>query len=523
MKADARAGQVDALFTRWAKSDSPGCSLAVMQNGEILYQQGYGMANLEYDIPITPTTIFHVASVSKQFATAAIMLLEGDGKLSVTDDIRQYLPEMHDFGETIQIQNLIHHTSGLRDQWELLISAGWRMDDVITLDDILGLLYAQRDLNFSPGAEYTYCNSGYTLMGEIVKRVSGKTLRQFCEERIFAPLAMTRTHFHDNYRELVPDRAYSYADLPDGGFQHAHLMYSNVGATSLFTTVLDLLKWGNNYLEPAVGGADWTARMTVQGILNDGKPIPYAGGIMVRDYRGQRVIEHSGGDAGYRTHLMVFPDQRFVIAIFANLGSISPGRLATQVADIYLADQLTGSLDQPISLPPEAVQARAGVYYNADTSESLTLDYKADESVLTIWGMPLEALAEDRYRLAAAPQIEARFDANGVHLESGSGRPAYFARVQPPALSADRLAAYIGVYYSPELDVRYAIVVEGDGLALKRRKYGTIALKPITADAFVENELFGFDVYFARDTAGQVDSLQVTTGRVRRLTFHREG
>ena len=522
MTADARASQVDQLLTRWAKADSPGCSLAVMQNGEILYAQGYGMANLEYHIPNTPETIFHVASVSKQFATAAIMLLAGDGQLSITDDIRQYIPEMHDFGQKIELQHLIHHTSGLRDQWELLVTAGWRMDDVITLEDILELLYAQRELNFKPGAEYTYCNSGYTLLGEIVKRVTGKSLRQFCDERIFQPLGMSSTHFHDNYRELVPNRAYSYADLPDGGFQHAHLMYSNVGATSLFTTVLDLLRWGNNYLEPTVGGADWTARMTTRGILNDGQPIPYAGGVMLRDYRGQRLIEHSGGDAGYRTHLMVVPDQQFVVAVFANLGSIMTGRLAAQVADIYLADHLTGTPVQPISLPPEEFQARAGVYYNADTSESTTLEFNADKGVLTFWGLALEALAQDRYRLVAAPQIELRFDAAGVLVESGSGRPTYFSRVTPPALSPEQLAAYVGVYYSPELDVRYNIVVEGEGLALKRRKYGQIALKPITDDAFQEAN-FGFDVLFSRDGAGQVSGLQVTTNRVRRLAFRREG
>lgn len=522
MTRDARTAQVDQLFTRWAKADSPGCSLAVMQEGVILYQQGYGMANLEYSIPNTPATIFHVASVSKQFATAAILLLEGEGKLALTDDIRRYLPEMHNFGTPIQIQHLIHHTSGLRDQWELLIAAGWRMDDVITLDDILGLLYAQRELNFAPGAEYTYCNSGYTLLGEIVRRVSGQALRQFCAERFFAPLGMSSTHFHDNYNELVPNRAYSYGDLPDGGFQHAHLLYSNVGATSLFTTVLDLARWGNNYLEQTVGGADWTARMTTRGLLNDGLPIPYAGGLITRDYRGLRLIEHSGGDAGFRTQFMVFPDQRLVIAVFANLGSILTGRLATAVADIYLADQLTGTPEPPIAPPVETQQARAGVYYNADHGESLTLDYSAESGTLTFWGFALEALAGDRYRLAISPLITVRFDAGGFWFDNGAGRPAYFRHVTAPALTPAELAAYAGVYYAPELDVRYSVALADDQLLLRRRKYADAALTPVTGDAFFA-KASGFDVEFTRDAAGQVAGLSITTGRVRRLAFRREG
>jgi CubicO group peptidase (beta-lactamase class C family) len=520
MTVDARTAQVDALFTRWAKSDSPGCSVAVMQAGEILYQQGYGMANLEYRIPNRPETIFHVASVSKQFAAAAMLLLESDGKLSLDDEVRKYLPQLHDFGVPIRIHHLIHHTSGLRDQWELLIAAGWRMDDVITLDDILGLVYAQRELNFAPGSEYTYCNTGYTLLGEIVRAVTGKTLREFCEERIFQPLGMTSTHFHDNYLEVVPNRAYSYSDMP-GGFQHAHLMYSNVGATSLFTTTPDLLKWAQNYLSPSVIGADWTARMTRRAVLNDGLEIAYATGVLSRDYRGLPIIEHSGGDAGYRTHLMIFPGQQFAVAVFANLGSIATAKLATDIADIYLADALSTLPTQVVTLPPTQVQARAGLYYQSETGESLNLDYNAEQQALTLWGFPLEALSEDRFRLIAAPQLVLRFDASALELNSGIGRPVVYQRVETAAPSPDALAAFTGTYYSPELDVRYVIEMAGEGLALRRRKYGSRALVPTADDAFRDKD-FGVDLRFTRGAGGHVTGLSVTTGRVRGLRFQRE-
>ncbi|MCW4036925.1 MAG: beta-lactamase family protein, partial [Candidatus Bathyarchaeota archaeon] len=201
--------KIDEIFSEWDRTDSPGSALAVLKDGEIVYKRGYGMANLEYGIPITPTTIFHVASVSKQFTAFAVALLAQEGKLSLDDDVRRYVPDLPDFGETITIRHLIHHISGLRDQWELLIAAGWRMEDVIKTEDVLELVREQKELNFKPGSEYLYCNTGYTLMALIVERVSGKPFRDFCAERIFQPLAMENTHFHDDHKMIVENRAYS--------------------------------------------------------------------------------------------------------------------------------------------------------------------------------------------------------------------------------------------------------------------------------------------------------------------------
>ena len=523
MTIDTRAQAVDALFTQWAKSDSPGCTVAIMQDGEMLYKQGYGMANLEYNIPNRPDTIYHVASVSKQFTTAAILMLESDGKLSIEDDVRQYIPELHDFGDTIQIQHLIHHTSGLRDQWNLLVAAGWRMDDVITIEDALGLISAQRELNFKPGDAYTYCNSGYTLMAIIVERVSGKSLRQFCAERIFEPLGMTRTHFHDNYQEIVRGRAYSYSNNGDG-FKHAHLMYSNVGPTSLFTTVEDLMLWGQNYLEPKVGGEDWTARMTEHGMLNDGEPIAYASGVLNRPHRGVPTIEHSGGDAGFRTHFATFPDQKLSVAVFANLGSIRASVVAMQVADIYLSDAIDEDATEVMALSSERLQELAGLYYNESTTESLSLEYKDDdeaEPCLTLYDLKMEAIAEDRLRLAIVPGMTFQFDENGLTVNDNIGRPVTYTKIERATPSAEALAAYAGIYFSPELDVPYTITLKDDHLVLTRRKYGSQNLSPTAEDAFlVENN--GGSVFFTCDDAGNVSGLNVTNGRVRHLHFVRE-
>ncbi len=206
---DALTAKVDELFANWDKPDSPGASLAVIKKGEVIYRKGYGSAHLEYDIPITPSTVFHVASVSKQFTAFAIAMIADQGRLSLDDDIRKHVPELHDFGRTITIRHLVHHISGIRDQWELLAVAGWRLDDVITTEHILKMARNQRELNFEPGYQYLYCNMGFTLLAEIVARITGKSFREWTEENIFKPLGMSDTQFYDDHERIVKNRAYS--------------------------------------------------------------------------------------------------------------------------------------------------------------------------------------------------------------------------------------------------------------------------------------------------------------------------
>jgi CubicO group peptidase (beta-lactamase class C family) len=253
--SDPLTKKVDQLFAAWDKPESPGAAIAVIKDGAVTYQRGYGSANLEYNIPITPKTVFHVASVSKQFTAFAITLLVNQGKLSLDDDIRKHLPEVPDFGKKITIRHLLHHTSGLRDQWVLLAMAGWRLDDVITKEHILKIVRHQKELNFDPGEEHVYSNTGYTLLAVIVERVSGKSFREYTEANIFKPLGMTSTHFHDDHEMIVKNRAYSYAPVKDAGFKLAALNYANVGATSLFTTAEDLVRWVLNFEDKKVGGA----------------------------------------------------------------------------------------------------------------------------------------------------------------------------------------------------------------------------------------------------------------------------
>src|SRR5262245_53754702 len=226
--------RVDKIFAHLDKTDSPGCALAVIKDSQIIYKRGYGMADLDHDIPIKPDTVFHVASISKQFTAMAIMLLAKQGKLSLDDKVQKYIAELREFDQPITIRHLLQHTSGLRDQWELLIMSGWRLsEDVVRDEDILDLVWRMKALNFQPGERYVYSNTGYTLAAQIVKRVSGQSLREFAEANIFTPLGMARTFFRDDHAVIVKNQAYAYVGAPNNGFKLSVPNYVTVGASSL--------------------------------------------------------------------------------------------------------------------------------------------------------------------------------------------------------------------------------------------------------------------------------------------------
>ncbi len=347
--------QVDKLFSKVDNQSSPGAAVAILKDGEVIYSRGYGMGNLEYDISITPGTIFHVASVSKQFTAYAIAQLAEEGYLSLDDDVRLHMPEFPDFGEIITLRHLIHHTSGLRDQWELLAMAGWRLDDVITREHILKMLQHQRKLNFTPGEEYLYSNMGYTVLAEVVERVTGQSFQEWTDENIFKPLGMYNTHFHNDHRHIVPNRAYSYAPLREGGFQKSVLNYANAGATSLFTTVEDLALWLKNFNSHTIGNENVIDTMHRRGRLNDGENIEYAFALQITDYRGTPLVGHGGADAGFRSYAGRFPEHNFAVIVLSNLSTIVPQRVALDIADIFLGDSL-GPMEINTGLRPRRRQ-----------------------------------------------------------------------------------------------------------------------------------------------------------------------
>ena len=389
------AAKVDQLFTEWNNSDSPGAALAVTKDGKIVYKQGYGTANLEYDIPITPTTIFDIASVSKQFAAFAITTLAHEGKFSLDDDIRVHLPDVPDFGNTITIRHLLHHTSGLRDWVQSLVIAGVAMEDVISFKHILKMVRHQKALNFEPGAAYLYSNTGYNLLAEIVERVTGDSFRGWTNAHIFKPLSMTNSHFHDDHQMILKNRAYSYQTAENGGFKHAVNNTTALGSSSLYSTVEDLAKWMLNFDDTQIGEQTVIDRMHQRGVLNNGEQISYALGLNIGEYRELETVGHSGSWRGFRSHLMRFPDQKFGVVILCNLDTFNPLRLAERVADLYLADVLApveaasepekaaepAEETKPEPLAPEQLAEFEGDYYTEELDTTYSIRVREDQLV----------------------------------------------------------------------------------------------------------------------------------------------
>ncbi|MDB4875629.1 MAG: hypothetical protein JWM41_2075 [Gemmatimonadetes bacterium] len=352
---DSMVRRIDAVFSRYSSLDAPGCALGVYQDGRIAMAKGYGAANIEYRIPLSGTTPMIMGSVSKQFTAAAIALLVQDGRISLDDDVRKYLPELPDYGKRITINNLVHHTSGLRDFWALAEAAGMRLDDGYTVSDMLALASRQHHLNFDPGAEYNYSNTGYIALGEIVHRVSGKTLREFAAERIFTPLDMRISHFHDDHNQPVSGRAFAYSPAAGGAWKINVWNNDIVGQGGLMTTVEDLAKWDENFYTGTVGGPAFLARQLERGRLNDGTLLAYAFGLEVMEYRGLPLVEHSGSTGGYRTDITRFPSAHTSVVTMCNVSTANSVGLAHQVADIVLASRFT----KPVPGPRAAAQQGA--------------------------------------------------------------------------------------------------------------------------------------------------------------------
>jgi CubicO group peptidase (beta-lactamase class C family) len=387
---------VDKVFARWTQQ-TPGCAVSVASRGTPVLQKAFGMADLEHDIPNRPDTIFEAGSVSKQFTAAAVLLLARDGKLSIDDPVRQYVPELPDYGAPLLIRHILQHTSGLRDWGEVAGIAGWpRTSRVHTHAHVLDILSRQKALNFPTGTQYSYSNSGYNLAVIIVSRVSGKSFADFTKERIFEPLGMTRTSWRDDFTRIVKDRAIAYSPAGDGF--RMNMPFENVhGNGGLLTTVGDLLKWNENFVTPKVGDAAFVKLQQEPGRFNDGKPHEYAMGLFVKPYKGIPEVGHSGSTAGYTAYLTRFPQQQLSVAVLCNVSSGAATQYAYSVADMYLGDAITRTTTtdgnrrqrpEPASYTPDPkdLALYVGKYYS-DEAE-VEYDVELDGAALVVKRRP---------------------------------------------------------------------------------------------------------------------------------------
>lgn len=535
-KATLPNDQIDEMFAPWDNSETPGAAIAIVKDGAIVYKKGYGSANLEYDIPISPNSVFHIASVSKQFTVFSILLLEKQGKLSLDDDIRKYIPEVPDFGKTITLRHLASHTSGMRDQWNLLTMAGWRMDDVITKEHVLKLVSKQKELNFDPGEEYTYCNTGFTLLAEVVSRVSEMSFAEFTKANIFDPLKMNSTLFYDDHEKIVKNRAYSYSSGSQG-FKKSVLNYANVGATSLFTTVEDLSLWATNFSSMKVGDASIIEKMNKPAVLNSGNTFGGALGQFVGEYKGLKEIQHGGADAGYRSYLTRFPEEDFAVIVFSNSAEFNPGGMAYKAVDIYLKDRIKV---EPKEEAPKEDVASEKITVAADVLANYVGDFELQPGFIisiTESGGQLSAKATGQSILPLEPLSNTEFKVAGVEAKvefvPNEGKNVALIKLHqggrvmaaPRSVSFDKsavkLSDYSGEFYSEELSTTYYFTVVEDKLVAKHSRLSDFDLSPTKEDMFSSVSWFFGQIEFVRNPEGAITGCKVSNGRVRNLYFEK--
>jgi len=531
---DSTIKKIDSLFAKWNSANSPGCTIGIVMNDKLIYSKGYGMANLEYDIPNKPETIFHMASISKQFTAWSIVLLARQGKLNLDDDIHKYLSWFPELKQKITIRNLLNHTSGIRDQWQLLAISGTRLDDVITQDQIIKILGKQQALNFNPGEQYNYSNSGFTMLAEIVKSVSGQTLRKFTDSAIFKPLGMNSTHFHDDYTEIEKHRSYSYERIDSIHFTNAVLSYSVAGATSLFTNINDMSKWAMNFYTHTTGDQQDVDMLTKKGKLNNGKELDYALGISVNTYKGWRQYSHGGADAGYRTYLSVFPDLKMGFIVFSNLGDINTGGKAYEMADLFIKDTTKKSTEKKADNDSVAailkdtlsVKRFVGAYIG-DDGLPFSFDIIRGKFYYHIYDQSnyLIRNLKDTFFIGVAPEIKFVFGIKGKDTISDlyEGSSVYHLKkyIVDTAHTDDVLKKYAGTYYCPELECKYGIALKDHHLMLTNAKYNDSKLNLITKDHLSSDYWWMSHLMMIRDSKNNVTGFEVNSGRVTHLRFNR--
>ncbi|WP_159476279.1 serine hydrolase [Dyadobacter sp. 3J3] len=531
---------VDSIFAEWNKPGKPGAAVGVVHQGKLIYAKGFGESDLETGARNGPETIFHIASVSKQFTAFAIVLLSQEGKLSLEDDIRKYLPEVPDFGKIITIRHLIHHTSGLRDQWNLLAMAGWQLDDVITKEHVFNLVKRQKELNFEPGSAYSYCNTGYTLLAEIVSRISKQPFSAYMQEHVFKPLGMKNTLFYDDYERIVKGRAYSFhkSEKAVEGYKKSVLSYSNVGATSLFTTVTDLSHWIDNFSSHKVGNAATMTQMLEKGRLTKGDTLPYAFALIHGKLKGLAYYGHNGADAGFRSFLSYFPKEDYGFIVLSNQAEFDPQKKGFEVANLYLASQFK----EDKTVKSFAVSASNTAYkFDSTLFKQYEGSYELAEApgfILRFWrdGARYLTQATGQGENEIFPSSDSTFflkvvEASVVFHKSKEGKVSKITLRQNGEHPGNRVKAvvqndikreeFVGKYYSPELETFYSITLKDDTLKLVHVHHGDVVLKVVSKDRFAAPWWFVQNIEIARDESGKVSGLRMSNGRVVNLWFKR--
>jgi CubicO group peptidase (beta-lactamase class C family) len=520
------ADYVDSLLDKQVTPEMPGCALAILGRGEIIHSRGYGLADLEQHAQITPTTQFQLASASKQFTAMCIALLADEGKLALDDDVRAYVPELPVYAQAITIRNLIHHTSGLRECLALWIITGHDMMRLEPRQEVLDILARQRGLNFTPGEEYEYNNSNYLLLALIVERVSGQTLDVFMAERIFAPLGMHNSGFHDDpsVSVIAGRRAYGYVPTADG-YTRVPEGIGARGAGGVFSTVEDLARWDQNFYQPIVGDMALIAQLLTPGRITNGRPIHYAFGLFVQNYADLPIVSHAGEFTGFRTQLIRFPKQQLSVICLANNPAINPSMVAFQIAEQQFNRRLR---PQPVAAGKQSdadLHAFTGAFHDTRSGricdvliegDQLVAQFKDERLVL----VPLNA---NQFQVGGVlDRITVTFGHTGdnvpptMHLLVEGEAATTFVAADRMSPTPDELEAFVGSYFSAELDITFNFIRNEDQLIFGGLN---LPLEPTLRDCFRSALDMHFE--FFRDASDQIAGFSFFCGGANGICFVR--
>ena len=513
------SNRVKEIFAAYDHTDTPGCVVGVSLGGSEVLRGAWGMADLEHNVPLTPDSVLEAGSVSKQFTAAAILLLAEQGKLSLSDPVRKYIPELPDYGTPLTIDHLLHHTSGLRDWGSVVEAAGWpRTTRKYSNAWVVDIASRQKVLNYKPGDDWSYTNTGYNLLAVAVQRISGKSLAQFTHDNIFSPMGMQTTSWRDDFQRIVPNRAIAYEKTD--GREHQLMPFENAyGNGGLLTTVDDLLRWNDRFSASKVGDGTFVKSELVPGKLNDGRTTFYAAGLFLTEHEGAREISHSGATAGYRAWLGFYPERKLSVALLCNAAEANTVRLGHRVADLYLLGP-----DEKPAEPAHAtlVTSLAGLYED-----------RRDHTTISIIEKDGKLVADDKFVLIPDSPKSFQLTPEGNAYEittDATGRPvrlgvkAYglelevFDRVERAKPSEAEMQRLTGDYVSDEAEATFHVVLGEKGLEIHQRPDIVYPLKPAYAGGF--SSQLG-SVRFLPDASGKIEGLSVGNARAWDLRFRR--
>jgi CubicO group peptidase (beta-lactamase class C family) len=531
--------QIDSIFAEWTEPGSPGGALAIVRDGNVAHRAAYGLASMEYGVPNAPETVFNIGSVSKQFTAYSIMMLARQGRLSIDDDIRIYLPELPDFGETVTIRHMLHHVSGLPSLHDVLELAGWRSDDRRTVDDLFRMAVRFRKLNFPPGSQYLYSNTGFIFLAEIVERLTGEDFNDWTRAHVFEPLGMTNTEFREEYEMVYPNTATSYDGPTRGAFDRAVPFWAYTGSGNVHTTVDDLAKWVLE-LRAARAGGTLVSQMVRRAVLTSGDTISYAFGLRIVPYRGVTRIRHGGSIGGYRAEIAYFPDHDLGVVLLTNFSGSNPQSKTERVADLLLAGQFAertaqGRLEAALADTVTAlvVELERYVGHYVDRSDKSYRRIRMRDERLYYGtgdraGERLAALSDGGLLMVNGPGerilrgVPSGAQPSRIQWTVNGRSGDMLERYEPWTPSARDLADYEGAYYSPVLQTTYSLVPEDGHIEVRHQRHAPFNLTPREPNEFSANAEFFGHASFLRDSGGMITGMLVSNGRVKGLLFERK-